>query len=49
VLVVEREAHAEHPRLLLPVGDQRAAGGIAQRQPTHHGESIGVLLRRRQG
>ena len=48
VLVVEGVPHAEHPRLLLPVGDPTAAGRVTERQPAHHREPVGMRPRRLQ-
>ena len=45
VLVVEGEAHAEHARLLAPVGHQRPARGIAEREAPHHREAVRIGAR----
>ena len=45
VLVLEREAHAEHARLLLPVGHACAALRLLQREAPHHREAIRIQAR----
>ena len=42
---VKREPHAEHARLLPPVGDESAALRPVQREAPHHGEPVGVPAR----
>ena len=46
--VVERHAHAEHARLLLPLRQQRDRFRILQRDAAHDGEAVGISLGRLQ-
>ena len=46
--VVERHAHAEHPRLLLPFRQQRRRLRILERDAAHDGEAVGIALGRLQ-
>jgi hypothetical protein len=49
VLVVEREPHPEHARLLLPVGHEPAALRLLDRKTAHDGELVRMQTRRLQG